>query len=631
MCGIAGFTGFSDNRGLAVKAGARQAHRGPDNQSVWSDSYIAFAHQRLSIIDLSESANQPLIKDEFLIVFNGEIYNYKELQDKLRKERNVSFVTNSDTELILELYKEYGKTALDELIGMFAFAIYNKNTNSLFIARDHFGIKPLYYTVVNGGFGFSSELKALIDIPGFDKTIDEVALAGCLNYNWVPGNRSMFRGCHKLPPAHFLMLEPGKEPVLERYWKLDINATTGKIPETDLVNIVAGELEASVTRHMVADVPVGSFLSGGLDSSLIAVLAKNHNPALSTYTIATTAADKKVEQMPEDEKYAAMLARQFGFDHHEIILQPDIINDFPRIVYALDEPIGDPSALNTLLICRAARAKGLKVLLSGMGADEVFSGYRRNKATMMAVNYRKLPASIRRFISWFVSLLPVRIGGRGVRLVRWAKRFLGFADKPLGESYMRSYSYYEPDDLRALLKAPYVPAVSKLTAEHSALFEAAYAGDAVNQMCYTDIHMFLLGLNLSVSDKASMAASVELRVPFIDRELINLAMKIPGKWKLRKGESKYILKRAAERYLPHDIIYRPKASFGAPIRSWMSGPLSGMVDELLSRENIEKRGFLNYEKVKSMIEEDRKGTVDYAYQIYQFCTLELWCRNYLDS
>lgn len=632
MCGIAGFIGFENNVELAEMANRVQQHRGPDNQEVWHDDYLAFAHQRLSIIDLSNAANQPFHKGDFVMIFNGEVYNYKALQEKLRKEKQVHFTTSSDTEVVLEMFMHYGEQSLDYLIGMFAFAIYNKKTRALFIARDHFGIKPLFYTEIDGGFAFSSELKTLVQIPGFDKTINAKALVSSLNYLWVSGNESMFNGCWKLPPAHHLKYEPGQGMQIRQYWELDADAKKQlQQGEADVTKVVSEAVVSSVERHMVADVPVSSFLSGGLDSSLISVIAKQSNPNLSTYTIGTTEEDKAAESMPDDEKYADQLADQFGFDHNVIRISPDILRDFPDMVKTLDEPIGDPAAINTYLICKAARDKGVKVLLSGMGADEIFFGYRRQKATLMALRFNKIPSPVRYLITQVVNRLPVKIGKRGFKLGRWAKRFMSFANLPVDETYMRSYSYYDTKQFKKLLKPDYWSAIEKVQQEHRQIFEAKYKPDIINQICHTDINLFMLGLNLTYTDRASMAASVEVRVPFIDREMIQTAMRVPGKWKIQKGLSKYILKKAAETFLPHKIIYRPKASFGAPIRSWISNDLRGMVDELLSEESIKNRGILNYDFVKTMVDNDRKGLEDNAYQIYQLLTLELWFRTYIDT
>ena len=333
----------------------------------------------------------------------------KELQQKLAREKQVTFSTSSDTEVVLEMFIHYGEKSLDHLIGMFAYAIYHKKTKELFIARDHFGIKPLFYTQIGDGFAFSSELKTLVQVPGFDKTINHKALVSSLNYIWISGNESMFNGTWKLPPAHYLKYSPGAEIELVKYWELDDDAKQQLAPdEAALSADIADTMEASVDRHMVADVPVSSFLSGGLDSSLISVIAKKSNKSLSTYTIGTTDEDKKGEGMPDDEKYADMLAKQHQFDHNVITINPDILKDFPAIVKTLDEPIGDPAAINTYLICKAAREKGVKVLLSGMGADEIFFGYRRQKATLMAMRYNKIPKPLRALATLVINQLPVK-------------------------------------------------------------------------------------------------------------------------------------------------------------------------------------------------------------------------------
>ncbi|HRI24063.1 MAG TPA: asparagine synthase (glutamine-hydrolyzing) [Ferruginibacter sp.] len=632
MCGIAGFTGFKDNVELAAKANRVQQHRGPDNQSVWHDDHIAFAHQRLSIIDLSEAANQPLHKHQYAVIFNGEIYNYKELQAKLSSEKQVSFQTSSDTEVVLEMYKQYGPECLNYFLGMFAFAVYDKNSHDLFIARDHFGIKPLFYTQINGALAFSSELKTLVALPGFNKKINAKSLVSCLNYIWISGNETMFEGCYKLPPAHYMTFSKQAGIKMVKYW--DIKDQAIKKSAADInstADDVANTIELSVKRHMVADVPVSCFLSGGLDSSLISVLAKKSNEHLSTYTIGTEEKDKSVEKMPDDEKYADLLAKMHNFDHHVIKINPDVIQDLPHMVRHLDEPIGDPAAINTYLICKAAKEKGVKVLLSGMGADEIFFGYRRQKATLMAIRFNRLPKPIKFIIAKTVDLLPVKISGKGFKFGRWAKRFMSFATMPLNEAYMRSYSYYDTNQLKELMKPEFWNGIDAINKEHEQKFNEKFRNDPINQICNTDISMFMLGLNLTYSDRASMAASVEVRVPFIDRLVVSKAMEIPGDLKIRKGISKFILKKAAEKWLPEKIIYRPKASFGAPIRSWISNDLRVMVDELLSEEAVNKRGFVNYSVVKKLITDDRNGSADNAYQIYQLLTLELWCREFLDA
>jgi asparagine synthase (glutamine-hydrolysing) len=631
MCGLAGFIGFDDNVKLAKHANECQKHRGPDNQSLWHDNYIALAHQRLSIIDLSDAANQPFHKHGFIIIFNGEIYNYKELRKKLQKEKQVIFTTSSDTEVLLELYHHYGKESLNELIGMFVFAIYHTTDHSIFIARDHFGIKPLFYTQIGNSLAFSSELKTLVNVPGFNKAINPKSLVSCLNYLWVSGNESMFLDCYKLPPAHYLTYTQDSGIQISKYWELSDTPQNHLLTEDAVADQVAEVISSSITRHMVADVPVSSFLSGGLDSSLIAVLAKKINTKLSTYTISTFEKDRHVEQMPDDEKYASLVAKEFDINNHVIRISPDILKDLPEIVRTLDEPIGDPAAINTYLICKAARKEGVKVLLSGMGADEIYFGYRRQKATLMAIRYNKLPSAVKNVVAGVVTHLPVKILGKGFKLGRWAKRFISFATLPVDQAYMRSYSYYDSSELKQLFKSEFADAVEKIQDEHKLIFNSKFKNDVANQLCNTDLSMFMLGLNLTYTDRASMAASVEVRVPFIDKDVVTDAMKIAGKFKIKKGVTKYILKKAAEKYLPKQIIYRKKAAFGAPIRSWISNDLRELVDNLLSEKSVVNRGFLNYSFVKNLIENDRKGLDDNAYQIYQLLTLEIWCREYLDK
>ncbi|HET9747130.1 MAG TPA: asparagine synthase (glutamine-hydrolyzing) [Chitinophagaceae bacterium] len=632
MCGLAGFINFENNEWLAKSACITQRHRGPDAQKTWVHDNVALSHQRLSIIDPDPRSDQPFVKDGLAIIFNGEIYNYKQLKAEItRANTHVNFITTSDTEALLELYRLKKEKCLDDIIGMFAFAIYETETGKLFAARDHFGIKPLFYTQIANCIAFASELKSLVHLPGFDKTINMHALTGAINYLWVPGNVTMFRNCHKLPPAHYMSIDtlaPVPTPHISCYWQIDTDIDI-KNEEQALATFTEC-MERTIQRHMVSDVPVSSFLSGGVDSSLISVMAAKINPGLSTYTIALSATDKKVEQMPEDEKYARQLASKFNFDHHEIQITPEIIKLLPEIVHTLDEPIGDPAAINTFLICKAARDRGVKVLLSGMGADEILFGYRRQKATLLAKRYRRLPSLVKVPIRFFADKLPVRTNRSGNKLTRWTKRFLSFADLPTEEAYMKSYSYYNEQELRGLFRGDVGEEYRWLRQQHSSIFNKSYKGDPINQMCYTDIHMFMVGLNLSYTDKASMAASVEVRVPFIDKEVVTLAMQIEGSLKYGKGQSKYILKRVAEKFLPREIIYRPKSSFGAPLRSWISNDLKNMVNDLLSKENVEKRNLFNYGFIKKLIDDDRAGNEDNAYRIYQLLTVELWFRAYVD-
>jgi asparagine synthase (glutamine-hydrolysing) len=633
MCGIAGFINFSDEELQEVNACNIQQHRGPDSQKEWKHNNVVLSHQRLSIIDLNKRSDQPLIKDGLAIIFNGEIYNYQELKESLLKEDStINFITTSDTEVLLELYRQKKEACLDDVVGMFAFAIYEMANGKLFIARDHFGIKPIFYTQIGNAFAFSSELKTLIRLPNFNKNINEVSLVACINYLWVPGNETMFQECFKLPPANYFSIIVNQATLVIKktcYWQLD--TTIKYTSERAATKALATCIQKSIDRHMVADVPVSSFLSGGLDSSLISVLAARKNADFSTYTIGITEKDKKVENMSEDISSARKVAAEFELKHHEIIIDSNIIDLLPKMVYSLDEPIGDPAALNTFLICSSARKEGVKVLLSGMGADEIFFGYRRHHATLLASKYKKIPKILRKITSSTVGSLPVKLMGRGIKISRWSKRFLSFAELPIEEAYMQSYSYYNQKELQQLFVKDIKSHYEKLRQNHADLFNEHYNGDDINKMCYTDIYMFMQGLNLTYTDRSSMAASVEVRVPFIDRQVVQMAMQIQGKLKYRSNQPKYILKKVAEKYLQKEIIYRSKAGFGAPIKAWISGELKEMVDDLLSKENVEKRDIFNYSYVNDLISNDRRGIEDNAYRIYQLLTLELWFRTFVDS
>ena len=629
MCGIAGFLNYPDNLNSYIDSVSTiQGHRGPDNQAVWRSPGVALCHQRLSIIDLSAEANQPMVKDGLVIVFNGEIYNYQKIRENLRKNYQASFNTDSDTEVVLEAFRIFGVDCLNHFKGMFAFAVYQVQSKELFLARDPFGVKPLFYSISGGQLAFASELKTLTKMPGFDKNLNKKGLLSAVNYLWLPESVSMFEGVKKLQSGHYLKVKNHITDTPIPYYKPKRN--TINRPLTETIELLDKQLNESIERHMVADVPVSTFLSGGLDSSLISVLAHKHNPNLSTYSINILAEDQIAEQMPDDAKYARQLAKKHGFNHHEVTITPQIVDYLPKMVYHLDEPIGDPAAINTYLISEEATKNGSKVLLSGMGADEIFFGYRRQMATLMAMQFQKLPKGLQKLSRWGAEQLPVQFAGRGFKPGRWAQRFTGFATLPPAQAYMRSYSYYNMDNIGGLFNESMRMTIDELVEEHEVIFNNFYHGDIINQMCYTDTKMFMNGLNLTYTDRASMAASVEVRVPFIDKDLIEMAMSIPGEQKYHNKQAKGILKKVAEQYLPKNIVYRPKASFGAPIRSWISGSLKDMVNDLLNTQNLKNRGIFDPEFVASLIEDDRKGKRDNAYQIYELLTIELWFREFMD-
>jgi asparagine synthase (glutamine-hydrolysing) len=627
VCGIAGCYQQADGQKLVDIMSDRIAHRGPDASGTWSheDDRVAvqLGHRRLSIIDLSTAADQPLCKHGMTLVYNGELYNYRALRGELAA-RGVRFTTSSDTEVVLEAWRSWGPGALRRFRGMFAFALIDDRTGDLILARDPLGIKPLYYRRRGGGVVFASELKALVAAIGSELRIEPGALVASMLYYWLPEKRCAIEGVQKLPGGSWARCRPDGTFSVQHYWRVaDVAAQAATGPPADL----RGVIEESVAAHLVADVPVSSFLSGGLDSSIVTVLAHGADAAIDAYTITFRPEDQRLEAMPDDAVYARKVAAQYGIGLHEIEISPDIVGLLPRIVDILDEPIGDPAAINTLLMCEAARESGVKVILSGMGADELFGGYRKHLACVMAGKYRRLPAGCRTLVRTTVERFPVSVAGRGLRYARWAKRFLTFADLPEEPRFRRSYTLYDPDELASLISPDLAGHVGQIVDEHSEVYDDNSLSDEVNRMCLADTRMFLPGLNLAYTDRASMAASVEVRVPFVDPLVAQAAFSISGSAKIRGRHGKVALKRAAASWLPPEIVHRPKASFSAPLRAWVRGDLQEVIRDLLVGGELVESGIIRRAALSNLIQDDLAGHEDRSKQIWQLLTLELWYRH----
>jgi asparagine synthase (glutamine-hydrolysing) len=468
---------------------------------------------------------------------------------------------------------------------------------------------------------FSSELKGLAPVVG-TPTVNLSAIIASLMYYWIPDSQCVWEGVSKLAAGCWLEVTPTGQR-LHRWWdpQTELAGAVGEVSVEDLRAV----LEDSVAAHMVADVPVATFLSGGLDSSLLTVLAARHNPDLDAYTISFRPEDQRFEAMPDDLTYARRVATAHGIRLHEVEVAPDVTELLPRIVRALDEPIGDAAAINAYLICEAARATGVKVLLSGMGADELFGGYRKHYACLLASRYRRVPSFVRHgMVEPIVDRLPVAGKRRGYRSIRWAKRFLAFADLPEEAAFRRSYTHYGVDDLQQMLDPGLWPLVDGLVEEHAAVYAEGPPDDQVNRMCYTDTRMFLAGLNLAYTDRASMAASTEVRVPFVDKEVARAAFSIPGDRKIVGTSRKDVLKQAALEWLPKDITHRPKGLFSAPLRAWIRRDLQEMVEDRVVRGTLVGSGMLDKARVRALIDEDRSGATDRSKEIWQLLTLEVW-------
>jgi asparagine synthase (glutamine-hydrolysing) len=627
VCGIAGCYQQADGHKLVDVMSERIAHRGPDAMGTWSHERdgvsVQLGFRRLSIIDLSSAADQPLHKDGLTIVYNGELFNYRALKAELTA-RGTRFTTKSDTEVVLEAWRSWGPAALDRFRGMFAFALVDERTGELVLARDPLGIKPLYYMRRGSGIVFASELKALVAAAGSELRIEPGALVASMLYYWLPEQRCAIDGVAKLPAGSWALGRPDGTFTVAQYWRIaEVAARAAAGPPADLQAVI----EESVAAHLVADVPISSFLSGGLDSSIVTVLAHHANRGVDAYTITFRAADQRLEAMPDDAVYARKVAHRYGINLHEIEISPDIVELLPRMVDVLDEPIGDPAAINTLLMCEAARERGVKVILSGIGADELFGGYRKHLACVLASQFGRVPAPGRALVRSAVERLPVSAAGRGLRYARWAKRFLTFAELPEEPRFRRSYTLYDPAELAGLLSPDLASHVGQVIAEHSEIYNDNSLTDEINRMCLADARLFLPGLNLAYTDKASMAASVEVRVPFVDPVVVEAAFSIDGRAKIRRREGKVALKQAAVDWLPPEIVHRPKASFSAPLRAWVRRDLRELIGDVLVGGELVTSGMIRRDGLTQLVADDQAGREDRSKQIWQLLSLEMWYRN----
>ncbi len=598
-----------------------------------SGATVGLGHRRLAILDPSPAGHQPMADatGKRWITYNGEIYNFRKLRRELAARDHV-FHTESDTEVLLAANREWGDDHLHRLNGMFAYAIWDEAADSLLLVRDRLGIKPVYYVETADGFAFASEIKALLALPGVRAELDPEALHQYLTFLWVADPLTMFRGIAKLPPGHALTWRDGTVTV-RPYWDLQFAEDQTK-PLGYWENVVRDELGRAVERQLVSDVPLGAFLSGGVDSSgIVAFMARafKHEGAgrrVRTYTMGGTPEDLAYDVNPDDLPYARTVGKLFDTEYHESILRPDVMELLPKMVWHMDEPVADPAILTSYLICRAAR-ENLTVMLSGMGADEIFAGYPRHLAVRLANVYNIVPHSITEPL---VSILPGAGAGPISRVARNVKKLAKSAALPFRERYLGYGTYFTDAEKQALYAPDFRAATEGFDAYkmHRMYLERVATEHPVNQMLYLDIKTFLPCLNLTYSDKTSMAASVEVRVPFLDHQLVELAARIPADYKLHGTTRKYVLKQALRNVLPKEILYRKKAGFSAPVRAWLLDALKPMVDDLLSEETVRRRGYFDPTTVRSVIDAHRQGREDNALKIYQLLTFELWHRTFLD-
>jgi asparagine synthase (glutamine-hydrolysing) len=651
MCGINGVVNCGDRETLARMTHV-QAHRGPDDSGLWDrtfpdGSYIGLGSRRLAILDLSPLGHMPMCNEDrtVWITYNGEIYNFAELRRECELKGH-RFNSHTDTEVLLHLYEQEGPDCVKRLNGMFAFAICDlrSGTPTLFMARDHFGVKPFYYFHQGERFAFASEIKALLQVPGIEAELDPASLHQYLTFLWVPDPKTMFRRIVKLPAGHYATLRNG-ELKITQYWDLTFPpaSQTYTRSEADLTADVRWRFRRSVEAQMVSDVPIGAFLSAGLDSSSIVAMmcgaatrgATVRQP-VRTYTITFPRKYRVGETTLDDPEVATRLARHLGCENQRIVVEPDVTDLLPRLVWHMDEPTADPAIITAYLVCREAR-KQATVLLSGVGGDELFAGYRKHVAHYWAQAYQRLPSAARSMAEAVLAALP---GLRGTPMkgqLRLAKKMARSASLNPVDRFITNCTYLDDAQKSGLYSSAMMAEVSAFdpASQHRAAFERVGDADFLNQMLYLDIKIFMASLNLTYNDKMSMASSVEVRVPFLDRELAEfVAWNIPPEMKLKgllRPTTKYIFRKAMRDILPREVLQQPKAGFAAPVDYWLAHDLKEMVDDLLSPAQLSKRGLFQPAAVQRYIAEHRSGRQDWSMQLWQFLTLELWMQTFLDG
>lgn len=628
MCGITGIV--TEKKIDKSKIINLIKHRGPDSDGFYCEKNLYLFHTRLSILDLSEKGNQPMYSKDgnYVIIFNGEIYNHLDI-------RNTHFIdfpfeSTTDTETILYAFIKFGNESLKLFNGVFSFAIFNITSKELFIARDPLGVKPLYLYSDKSQFAFSSELKTFLALD-IIKDIDYKTLSNYVSFLWSPGHGTMFKNVKKLLAGYYLRLNTITLEILEetKYYEIPFNGKYSQLTESELVSELEKKLLCAVERQMLSDVPVGFFLSGGLDSSLIVAMARKLFPdrRINCYTVNNEGG--KSEGFSNDLFYAKKVATFLNVDLTIVDSSIDILKEFDEMIWHLDEPQADVAPLHVLNICRAARIDGIKVLLGGAGGDDLFSGYRRHQALNYEKYFRLIPRALAIFIKNGINNIDSNLP-----VIRRLKKLINDIDKSKDERIL-GYFLWLPDSwLSRILHKDIKTQMSNykpLDSLFALLKKNPEVKDDINKMLFLELKTFLVDHNLNYTDKLSMAVGVETRVPYLDLEVVEFSTKIPPKLKMRGNETKYVLKKVAEKYLPHDVIYRPKAGFGAPIRTWVINELDELISERLSKEKIEARGLFDFENLSMLIEDNKKGKVDASYTILSALAIESWLIQFYDN
>ncbi len=626
MCGIAGFISkekdapTAEREILLDKMCKIIEHRGPDEQGAAVEGRAALGMRRLSIIDL-KCGQQPIYTEDgnLIIVFNGEIYNYRELKTELESLGH-RFKTNSDTETILHAFEEFGANCLEKLRGMFAFAIWNKREESLFIARDRVGKKPLFYALTErGNFVFGSELKVLLTHGEIKKEMDFSALDAYLTFGYVPEEFCIFKNVQKLAPAHYLFYKNGKIET-KKYWDFKYERITTIKTEAEYVENLRELIKEAVKIRLISEVPLGAFLSGGVDSSaIVGLMSQISEKPVKTFSIGFN------EDSFDELKYARIAAKHFNTEHHEFVVTPDLMETIDELVWHFDEPFADPSALPTFIVSKMAR-DFVKVVLSGDGGDELFAGYTRYVTDKKRGSLESLPLAVRKnLLKPLSEALPH--GARG-------KNYLYNSSLGAIERYVDSVSHFNFLGKNALYSNEFRTNLNGDFGRGEKLFariaRTISTGNPTDNLLYLDSKTYLPADILTKVDRMSMATSLEARVPLLDHKLIEFVVNIPTELKLRGLETKYIFRQAVRGIVPNEILDRPKQGFGVPLNEWINVQMRDQIRDTLGDRRTLERGFFNAKYIETLFDEHEKKRRDHSYALWILFVLELWQRKFLD-
>jgi asparagine synthase (glutamine-hydrolysing) len=636
MCGICGkmtMGGSPVEESLLRKMTSVLSHRGPDDDGVYlssgGDVSIGLGHRRLSIIDLSEAGRQPMTNEDKSVwmVFNGEIYNFQSLRSELEKKGH-RFASQTDSEVIIHLYEEEGIEGVRKLIGMFAFAIWDEYAQALFLCRDRLGIKPLVYCRNGNSLVFASEIKGILQNPDISREIDWDALGLYLTFNFINAPFTIFKGVKKLRPGHVLVVRDGKTEEKE-YWNIERNIAKGRDDADDfaaLKRTLFETMEDAVRLRMIADVPLGAFLSGGIDSSIIVgLMARNSRQSVKTYSIGY-----KDIPMFDETAYAREVAAFHNTDHHEFKLGvDDIIGAIPDVLASFDEPFADSSAIPAFVVSRET-ARNVKVALSGDGGDELFAGYRMYAGESLRSRYHMIPSAVReKLIEPILFALPESRDYRLPEYVRRVKKFLRGARKENLEDRFFAWNEIFSRDVRKSILTGIEEVDHDLGSKIVSKRLNERDDDDINRMLYADVKESLPGDMLRKVDAMSMLNSLEVRVPFLDHRVCELAFSIGGHWKFRKGKGKYILLETFKDILPRSLHARAKWGFEVPISAWLKSDLKYLIDEHLAKDLIVRQGIFDYETVKKLIDGLMENRSDTSWHVWNLIVFQVWFSNYM--